>query len=311
MKIEYNTYYYKVGGFIFFAFSVLFGFSACIGEDNSDCDTSTTAPIRFIYEWTDEIETIPTTGMRVNLFAADDGRDYGREDIPSTGAIINLPFERMYNGITYSYFSTNAQFRNETSPSSIEAYMRNLTRATYSRAYPYENTVEEPDVLLVDHIAEFTVEDGEEIQTITMIPEDVVITYTFEVRKVRGAQYISDTRGGFYGISASLFLMNQTLSETPSTVMFYATPDADTDRIVGSFKTLGVVGDEHRLAIEILYPSDTNGYILLEWDVHDQVQVSTHIIVEADIDIVPDSETGGGFDATVQEWNDVVVPLDM
>lgn len=311
MKIEYNTYYYKVGGFIFFAFSVLFGFSACIGEDNSDCDTSTTAPIRFIYEWTDEIETIPTTGMRVNLFAADDGRDYGREDIPSTGAIINLPFERMYNGITYSYFSTNAQFRNETNPSSIEAYMRNLTRATYSRAYPYENTVEEPDVLLVDHIAEFTVEGGEEIQTITMIPEDVVITYTFEVRKVRGAQYISDTRGGFYGISASLFLMNQTLSETPSTVMFYATPDADTDRIVGSFKTLGVVGDEHRLAIEILYPSDTNGYILLEWDVHDQVQVSTHIIVEADIDIVPDSETGGGFDATVQEWNDVVVPLDM
>lgn len=311
MKIEYNTYYYKVGGFIFFALSVLFGFSACIGEDNSDCDTSTTAPIRFIYEWTDEIETIPTTGMRVNLFSADDGRDYGREDIPSTGAIINLPFERMYNGITYSYFSTNAQFRNETNPSSIEAYMRNLTRATYSRAYPYENTVEEPDVLLVDHIAEFTVEGGKEIQTITMIPEDVVITYTFEVRKVRGAQYISDTRGGFYGISASLFLMNQTLSETPSTVMFYATPDADTDRIVGSFKTLGVVGDEHRLAIEILYPSDTNGYILLEWDVHDQVQVGTHIIVEADIDIVPDSETGGGFDATVQEWNDVVVPLDM
>lgn len=144
-----------------------------------------------------------------------------------------------------------------------------------------------------------------------MVPENWVYTYTFEVRKVRGAQYISDTRGAFYGVSASCMLMTQSLSDSASTLMLYAEPDVDTNRIIGSFNTFGVVGGEHKLAIEILYPSDTGGYILLEWDVHDQVQVSTHIIVEADIDIVPDGETGGAFEATVQDWNDVTVSLDM
>lgn len=310
MKIEHGIYG-KVGGFFFSVLSIMLGFTACISEDNSDCYTSITAPVRFLYEWTDEIETIPSTGMRINLFAADDGRDYGREDIPSTGAIVNLNIDRAYYGLTYNYFDTNARFRNETNPSAIEAYMRNYTRTTYSRAYPYENTIEEPDVLLVDYISEFVVEGGSETQTITLTPENWVQTYTFEVRKVRGAQYISDTRGGFYGVSESCLMMTKTLSDNPSTVMLFATVDADTDRIVGSFNTLGVVGDEHRLVIEILYPSETSGYILLEWDVHDQVQVSTHIIVEADIDIVPDGETGGGFEATVQDWNDVLVPLDM
>lgn len=311
-KVKHNRIYIKVWRSCFVLLCIPFCFAACISEDRSECVVETTAPIQFLYEWTDDIETIPSTGMRINLFAADQGVDYGRDDILSTGAIINLPIGRSYYGVTYSYFAGYAvRFRSENNVEAIEAYTQNLTRATYSRAYPYENTVEEPDVLLVDDIPAFTVEGGTEIQTITMTPESWVQTYTFEVRNVRGAEFISDTRGGFYGVSASCRLMTHAFSETASTLMFGATPEGDTNRITGSFKTFGVVGDEHKFAIEILYPSETSGYVLMEWDVHDQVLVGTHIIVEADIDIVPDSETGGGFEALVQDWNDITVSLDM
>jgi hypothetical protein len=216
---------------------------------------------------------------------------------------------------TYNYTGNNVQFRNETDSLLIEATSAALVRSTYSRAFPEEPTISgiQGDMHVGVHPA-YEVKHEEE-NIIDVHPEDIVTTYTYEVRGVTGTQFIRGVRGGISGFSASYFLATGRLAATPSTVLFDGVSNSTNGTLTGSFRTFGRLDNTTNVfTIEILYPSQTAGGGIMQksWNVTGQIDNGgTHILIDnAGIDI-PDEggEEAGGWNVDLDEWNDVTVPL--
>jgi len=263
-------------------------------------------------------QLIPTTeGMRINLFALDGTPHYGKADVNWDGGTVKLTKGTTCRTYAYSYIGNNVQFRNESDPDLIEATSAPLVRATYSRAYPEEPTISGIiGSMYAGENQSYTVLNTPNPQYIEIYPEDVVKTYTFEVRGVKGAQFISAVRGGISGMSASRFLATGQLSATPSTLLFDAAAHVAQGTVTGSFRTFGRLDDENTFVLEILYPSNTSGIMQKTWNVTGQISGvnsdNYHIVIDpAEIE-VPD-EGGGNASAwqvDLNSWNDVTVPLN-
>jgi hypothetical protein len=268
---------------------------------------------------------VPTVdGMRINLFSlTQDVPDYGKDDVPATGSEVRLVTGASYKTYAYNYAGNNVKFVNESNADLIEATSSRLTRTTYSRAFPEEPTIDQ--VRGDFHVGVnpgYKVLNADGPQYIDVNPVNAVKTYTFEIRGVKGAKFISQTRGGIAGFSASYFMATGALSATPSTVLFDATANGEQNTITGSFRTFGRLDKRNNFTIEILYPSKTPGAGIVQktWDVTGQIDNGTnyHIIIDdSEIDI-PDEgggehgggDQGGGWDVDLNDWNDVTVPLN-
>ena len=276
--------------------------------------------MNIVIHWQDGV-TKPAKGMMVNLFGVGATPHYGMEHFPADGGPVSLVTDGTYHGTCYDYYAENIYFRNEYDYQALEAYCAPLTRATYSRAFPDDVTVAEPDFpFWVDRVQDFPV-TGEDMH---YYPDNVVEVFTFEIRNVEGAQYISACRGGIGGMSASYGIFEGTLAQVASTVLFDAAKDGANKKITGSFRTFGRVNASavtNNFTIEILYPSKNGGIIHATWDVTDQVVAALHIpgipdiIIDNDGRIPPiipdDDDKGSGFEADVERWEDITVPMPM
>ncbi len=265
---------------------------------------------------------VPTRdGMRINLFSLDEGvHHYGRADVPHHGAQVRLSVGTSHKTFAYNYSGNNVQFSNEEHPERIEAKVGAKVRSTYSRAFPDQTTIDE--VRGDFHVGindSYTVINIPDEQYIDVWPANAVITYTYEVRNVRGARYISEARGGIAGFSASYNLATGALADSPSTVLFDGQANPSDNTITGSFRTFGRLEMTNDFTIEILFPSAMpgNGIIQRTWDVTGQIDdnVNRHIIIDgSDIDIPePPGDPGddtGGWQVDVDDWEDVTVPLN-
>lgn len=257
-------------------------------------------------------------GMRINLFSLDGNKAYGLDDVPHTGTTVALGCNTIHRTMAYSYTGNNIYFRQQLNCDLIEAYCSTQTRTTYTRAYPDETTYAEPSgTFFVGTHPSYTVLDTRERQVIDIYPQDKLVTYTFEVRKVRGAQNITATRGAIAGMSSSYYIGLDKLAETPSTILFNAGVDVEGQRITGSFKTFGRLETTNNFSIEILFPSKTSGILLRTWDVTWQISGvnadNYHIIVDLDYDIPgggdEDGEDTGNWEVDVNDWENINVPL--
>lgn len=263
---------------------------------------------------------VPTVdGMRINLFSlSPDTPDYGKDDVWATGGEVRPQLGATYKTYAYNYAGNNVKFVNESDVDLIEAVSSLLSRATYSRAFPEEPTVDQ--VKGDFHVGinpGYTVLNTDEPQFIDVSPANAVKTYTFEVRGVEGAEFISQTRGGISGFSASYFLATGALSATSSTVLFNAQANGAQNTITGSFRTFGRLDETNNFTIEILYPSNTpgSGIVQKTWDVTGQIEGGTnyHIVIDdAGIEIPDEGGPGGadGWDVDLNDWNDITVPLN-
>jgi hypothetical protein len=257
--------------------------------------------------------------MRINVFSLmADIPDYGKDDVSATGGGVQLQSGASYKTYAYNYAGNNVKFVNEDDAELIEASSSELSRATYSRAFPEEKTV---DQISGDfHVGinpNYTVLDTDREQFIDVTPFNAVKTYTFEIRGVKGAQFISKTRGGISGFSASYFLATGSLSATSSTVLFSAQANGVQESITGTFRTFGRRNVTNNFTIEILYPSNTPGAGIVQktWDVTAQIDGDTnyHIAIDdAGIDIPDEGGQGqtDGWDVDLNNWNDETVPLN-
>lgn len=292
--------------------------TSCKNKDLCVVDHDYKTNIKVVIHWEDE-EDKPEKGMMINLFPIGSWPLYGMDQMPADGGDIMLTLDASYFSLCYDYYAKTVHFRNEFDSQLIEAYTVSQVRSTYSRAFPEENTVGEPDFpFFVDRVNNFFVAD----QDLHFYPENVVEVFTFEIRNITGVEHISATRGGIGGMSASYFLGTGLPSDTPSTVLFDAAKNVDAKTITGSFRTFGRVASRSNMfTIEILYPSANGGIVHGTWDVTDQVVAALHIPGIPDIiidnnNVVPpiipdDDELGSGFDADVQEWENIYVPMPM
>ena len=263
----------------------------------------------------------PQLGMRTNFFSLNTMPSYGIMDFSVDGGTTKMPQGASYKSVCYDYYgSSNIYFRNENNMAGIEAYCAPLVWASYSRAFPTENTVTEPGVFYVDRVERVDIDLTEGEQVIDFYPENVLRTYTFRVRTITGAENITAVRGALSGMSASYFLATGELATVSSTILFNATVDADNNRITGSFRTFGRLEDTNNFTIEILSPSADGSTISRTWDVTGQMMNLNRTqeydieIIDANITIAPydgGSDGGGAFDATVNEWKEEKVPITM
>jgi hypothetical protein len=273
-------------------------------------------PIRVSVHW-EENAAVPSRGMRINLFSLNELPSYGMQDLRGEEEFIKLPVGGAYLSLCYDYFgSENIYFRNENHPSQIEAYCASMVRASYTRAYPDENTVAEPGNFYVDRVDEFEVVATEDTLSLDFYPHNALKTYTFRINGIKGAQHITATRGALSGLSGSYFPATGALAATPSTLLFNAAADGVNDCITGTFRTFGrLEGTGNHFTIEILYPSATGDAIARTWEIRDKMVAAENdnsyfIEIDADITIIPEeSGSGGGFDATVDEWEEESVPI--
>lgn len=264
--------------------------------------------------------TIPyTDGMRINLFSLTQGvANYGRADVTWSGGRVRLQEGASYITYAYNYVGNNVLFRNETDPAKIEAASPALSRATYSRVFPDEPTISgiSGDMHLGVN-SSYTVLATAGQQFIDVYPRDIVVTYTYEIRGITGAQFIRAARGGVSGFSASRFLATGALSETPSTLLFENSQvNAGAGTITGSFRTFGRLDTDNNFTIEILYPSNTPGGGIMQqtWNVTPQIGNDTnfHILIDNSGIDIPDEggDDADGWDVDLKDWNDVNVPLN-
>ena len=288
--------------------ALLFLLAGCERTDPCLLDHPHGDPVKIVIDWAEQHSAIAAQGMRGNFFSLDEKPHYGVQDMPREGETIRFPKNSSLYSMVYDYYGAeNIGFRNENDKDAIEAYTPQQVRATYSRSFPDENTLLEPSDLYMDIHDRFTT--GSPADEIRFTPANVIETYTFEIRRVRGARYITDTRGAVSGVSGSRFLSTGKLFQNGATVLFYAEADGENDIITGSFRTFGRIDlPENVFTIEILYPSEA-GFLQISWDVTGQMEEGFHIILDADIDIIPESDTGSGFDAIVDEWKDVIIPI--
>jgi hypothetical protein len=274
--------------------------------------------------WADGLPVPTVNGMRINVFSLDsDVVHYGKSDVSHMGGVVRLTPGTSHQTLAYNYADNNLKFVNEHDPALIEARSTELTRATYSRAYPDEQTVDQ--VLGDFHVgihSGHTVLDTDEEQFIDLYPADVVKTYTFEIRGVAGAEFISQVRGAISGFSASYFLATGELATEPSTLLFNAEANGEQKTITGSFRSFGRLDETNNFTIEVLYPSRTkedSGIIQQTWDVTDQIADGTtfHILIVNDpadgIPEIPDPGVGddnGGWKVDLNNWNNIAVPLN-
>jgi len=275
----------------------------------------TRADVNVRINWTAGQHPDTVDGMRIDIFALDGTPDYGKADVAYNGGAVKLSKGSTYLTYAYSYIGNNVQERNESDRNLIEAISAPLVRATYARAFPDEPTISGIiGSMYVGENPSYTVQDTSDPQYIDIYPQDVVKTYTFEIRNVQGVEFISATRGGISGMSASYFLATQSLSTSPSTLLFDATANPSQNTITGSFRTFGRLNATNNFTIEILYPSSTNGIMQRTWDVTGQIDNNTnyHIIIDGTGVVVPDE--GGGttsvWDVNLNDWNSTTVPLN-
>lgn len=259
----------------------------------------------------------PPKGMRVEFYTLHDmSTEIGTEDFASSygGKLRMLPSSE-YHILCYDYLgSENNKIKHNREFDQAQVYTNSYNRASYSRAFPDELLVTQPDPFYMSKIDDYIVDNPWRVDLYT---SNRVETYTFEIRKVKGARFITSIGGACSGLSASYFLGREEIAGDLCTVVFDAEKDNVNDRIVGRFRTFGHCNDasvNNHLTIEIRYPSGdpNNGYKMKTWDVTDQMHNGTHhIILDWNIEVIPTGEAGAGFDVVVQPWDEVWIPMEL
>lgn len=272
--------------------------------------------VKVLFHW-DSPQEKPKEGNRINLFSLNQLEGYGVDDVPTDSAIISLQRETVCTTLSYTYQSNNLLFRNETNIETIAATCEPTTRSTYSRSFPNETTVS--GVTGTFHTATneyFDLQASAVNPVIHLYPQNRLITYSFEVRNVEGAENIIQTRAALSGMATTYYIGRDEVEQTPTTVLFDAEVDMEEGRIYGQFQSFGKLPDiENNLTLEVLYPSSSGGIGQYTWDVSSQfTNTNRHAIIEESEVVIPNEgggEQGGSssFEVDLEEWESETVPL--
>lgn len=270
--------------------------------------------VNVIIHWEND-KDMPAQGMRTHLGLEQGNYKVGLTDMPSCGAKINIPPQNSYRALCYDYMGGGSiYFKNEEDFEQTEIYTNEATRASYSKLYPDEKLIHQPENFFMDQVERFDVVRPPRINELHFYPTNRVERYTFEIRNVRGVERISAFAGACSGISRSYFLSKESISDEPYTVLLYeAKPMKDKNTIEGEFLIFGHCRNlkiAHNFTMEVAFAPD--GYRYKTWNVTDQMHNgSHHLIMDWDMDIPITPGTGTDMEVDVIPWDEVWIPIDM
>lgn len=267
--------------------------------------------LRVVYDWSDAPDAT-ANGMCVFFYSLDDPNAYYRFDFDNTqGGEISLPAGR-YKLITYNNdteavrFSATNDFDNHT------AYTRDgdLLEPLYGNGVTSNATTtngervcitpdglwgcQAYDVVVDFNGVKYTYVDSyyesracncmdsiSKDQIITLYPHDMLCHYTFEVRHVENAQYVSKISASISGMSPTMNMSTESTGSENITLPLSAKADTEAHNITGQFLTFGQNGSEsvaHKMSFFVVM-NDGSKY---------RVEGSDNLDVTSQVDNAPD-----------------------
>ena len=191
-----------------------------------------------------------------------------------------------------------------------------------------ETFVTQPDELFVAYSGEVEVlpEDVQQLDTIYVAPENKVVRIRFRAH-VEGLKYARQCRASLSGVARSIRLSTATADSRQPATLFFDMDKQDSTLCVKTMRAFGMARStgqtsasqqiQHILALEfILINNELKNF---EFDVEPQIDYSAigpgkELLIEVDNIKLPEvkpSGGGGGFDASMNEWGDVIeVPIE-
>ena len=186
-----------------------------------------------------------------------------------------------------------------------------------------ERVVYEPDHLFVGRvkgqdIPRLLLEEGDREIVIEVEATSIVETWKIEIRGVQGAEYISSISAIISGQAASTYLYSGEDSDESVSVYFTMQTNrartSDEGMIMGSFNTFGKKpGVESELSLDVSITDSGGNTYDLHYDITSDFQDNPErvIVIEDDIKIDPPSSGGGGFDPSVEDWDNVTSDIEL
>ena len=268
--------------------------------------------INVIIHWKNHTD-IPALGMRTYLDLIEGDYLIGLTDMPSDGGKIKSKINNTYRALCYDYMGGGSiYFKNELNYNDSQIYTNNASRASYTKIYPNEELIHQPENFFMDQVTHFNISELYKINELHFYPTNRVIHYTFEIRGVNGVNNISAFAGACSGISRSYYLSKETISDIPCTTLIYeVNPSKEKNTIEGEFLVFGHCLSEHirhNFTMEIMFAP--NEYKYKTWDVTEQIHKgSKHLIMDWDITIP--AHGGTDMDVDIKPWDDVWIPVEM
>lgn len=298
--------------------------------------------IEVVYDWRDAPEANPS-GMCVFFYSTDDDGVYYRFDFDnSKGGEIEIP-QGHYKLITYNNDTELTRFSGTNQFDCHTAYTRDgdLLEPLYGNGV--SSTVETtngervcitPDGLWGCHAMDVTINPhgvtytyipyydsrgcdcgcgstDSGVQTITLYPHDLLCHYSYEVRHVENAEYISKISASLSYMAPTLNLSDESLGSEDITLPFGGKVDSDAKKVTGQFLTFGASPDTslpHKMAFFVVMKDGSKYRIEGDdnLDVSDQVNKApdkrhVHIIID-NLKVPGPKESDSGWDPTVDDW---------
>lgn len=264
-------------------------------------------------------------GMNVNVYTpATDALYYNALTGPTGGYITLNP--DTYHFMAYNYDTEYTLVRYDRSYHNAEAYtneapgnvrrnfavlMRALAvgRGEESRAYANDPLINQPDHLYVgslDNVKVPVAVKENEVLHVVIKASSVAEVYELHIGKVFGMQYIKEVEAFVTGQASAKSLRDGKLTNGPAT-LHVPIKSASAGWLYTDFNTFGKYpGGDNKVYVVLRVEARDSQVYTWEWDVTDQVDSGSHlIIVETEI-YIPVTDDSGGFAPDVDQWGDVV-----
>lgn len=282
--------------------------SSCIKENLCECKPQKAmVHLQILPEWNTGIQR--PEGIRIWFYSLDTHK-YVQDNFPPQGGEI-LMREGNYQLILHNNDSEKIIFRNTGSYEAAEAYTNKMSRPSYISPVDNEDTFGQPDKLWLDFIDSFEISPKSTL--IRFQPRQLTKTFAGTV-KVEGLKNVQAVRGAITGMQGSILLSTGQANKS-STIFFDVT--ANKDDVKFEFRCFGPFHQKesiakHFLALEFLLP---HGIIQKNIDITQQIENLLDggvVEINKEITIPPDTTgTDGGFNANVEDWKELVYPINI
>ena len=277
-------------------------------------DDNTYESVNVHVSWPDTIT--PPEGMRAIFYPAD-GSDARVFNISPNGGSVRVP-SGDYDVFLFNNDTEYIRLQNTGSLSTIEAYTSLLLKAGKTKGFPEQNIVNMPDLFYACLLENVRISSETSSSGATIEAEPEVRVFNIEVLvKIIGIENVSAAIGYLSGVAGSYFPGKDSIPETSSAIAFDF-GKKDSEHISAAVRTFGVSGTQPQENIFRLYLTLINGEnMTCDFNITDQMKVDLKanvVVISIPDPIVVDNvseNTGSGFGAIVDDWDEVGVDIPM
>lgn len=288
-----------------------------------------TVQLQVVFEWEKAPDASPKS-MSLYLFPQGRGKPLRYEFAGHKGGIIRVQ-EGNYDALCLNSDTEGIYYLNTEKQTTFEVTTRTtglLTRLSaldvpsvktpFAEGTKDERVALEPNRVWSHHVENIQLKKDTDGQSLTLYPEISIHTYTIEIRNAENLKYVSGISGSISTMAGGFFpgIGPNALSEERVTIPFEVAISDDKTAITGRVQSFGhcpSTMNSHKLVIYVVLADGSKWYYT--YDVTEQFHAdpdlqNVHILLDG-LPIPKPITGGGGFEPSVDEWEDVVEDIEM